>query len=153
VNGYYSATQVFLRELSMSQVDPESRILLANAIEQYLDGKIDSFALDDTIFDLPDRDQACVEIGREMSRFLGDFKKQMYDSAQLLPQYEEGLRRWILLLRSAVEWPPDATSARGVQKLLNFFRLVQRTEFGRNPFWPYETQADWDSKVGRNAQQ
>ncbi len=131
----------------MSQIDRESRLLLANAIEHYLDGKIDNFALDDVIFHLPHRDRACIEVGREMSRFLGDFKKHKYDTAQLMSKYEEGVRRWICFLRSTVEWPLGAVSARGIQKFLNIFRLVQKTEFSQNPFWPYDTLADWGKIV------
>ena len=38
-----------------------------------------------------------------MLAFFGDFKKHKYDTAQLLPEYEEGVRRWIRFLRSTVD--------------------------------------------------
>lgn len=129
--------------------DSLTREKLAEAIEAYVDGRIDNDALDKTLSDKDiRRDETCLEIAGEMELFLSDFCYHRNEGGyQISEEAEQAIRRWVYLLRSGWEWPPhreDLTQF-GWLGLLALLRsnLCVKSRLAGNCYWPLSGPEEW----------
>lgn len=129
-------------------IDHDYRTRLADDIENFLDGKIDNWTLDDTICHKTE-DILCSELRNQVWFFYDDTKRyRNVGKRKRRPEAEAILRRWVALLRSQMEWrdiasdpelPPSALWGR----VWDLFK-APRTKFGSNHYWPLANTEAWD---------
>ena len=133
-------------------VDVESRTKLGKNIEAFLDGTIDSFALDDVIFELNDEDTAVRQIGQQMMLFLDECSRRRNIGKHRLSQNIESIiQRWIKLLETDCEWPETPLKAlpRHRKSLLGaVFDWLKRSggevpKWIENEYWPFQCAEEW----------
>jgi hypothetical protein len=131
-------------------IDIDYRPRLADAIEAYLQNRIDNFELDAVLFARMTNDLACIESAHEMSRFLDDYKRHRYTDRKLSPVYERGVERWIAFLRTPIEWPLAARPKMDFFKALaSVFQRNETTAFTNNPYWTFAGEAEWRAVMPR----
>jgi hypothetical protein len=130
-------------------VDLQNRRILADAIDDFIDGTIDNWTLDDIGWG--DRnDTMCREIRRQTWLFYDDIRRYYNTGPGALGgQAEAILRRWSQLLRSDVEWGEVtgiAERRNSWTTLRAFFskRATPRPAWKRNVFWPFHSRAHWE---------
>jgi len=132
--------------------DHEARERLAGAIEDYLEERIDNFALDDHLTRVQTEDTACKEIAGELWFFYDDCSRHFNSGKWRIDENDEqSIRRWIQLLRSPTDWiweewhtetPPSGSACRSiVPKRMNWKASARE----RNRFWPWSDESDWRS--------
>ena len=135
-------------------IDPKGRRIIADAIDAFLLGKIDSWALDDAADSLATDDMMCRRIGRCLEALRRCYNK----GKDALPrEFEERLRRWEYLLRSSVEWSeicPTPRRSNWSVRVWNYFRGSLAGSFRLNPkfkikpedmYWPFADAAAWET--------
>jgi hypothetical protein len=128
-------------------VDKTARQEFARAIEGYLSGTIDNFALDDVLFHGPKTDDVlCNEIAEELYCCYDNSSKHTNSGTHKIRERgEQALRRLVELLRSDTEWRwPSRTEAKGLLAVLANVFNGRRSQVGQNVFWPFSSADDWD---------
>ena len=125
-------------------IDREMRQVVADAIDAFLKGTIDNFSLDDTIFSKKTDDMLCAEIAQQVWFFYDDTYKYLNNGKRKLhPSREAILKRWILILRSELQWSDFAQPSPRPPRFGGFGRFLNRIlhptkpKFGDNPYWPF----------------
>ena len=137
-------------------VDLDTRKRLAEAIEAYLDRRIDNSALDNVLCDEDVRnDITCMEIASEMEFFLSDFCYHKNDGKYKIgEEVEQAIRRWVYLLQSGWEWSLDRkdTTRFGLWGLIDLLRsnLCTRSRLDGNLYWPLSGYDEWLEKRNEN---
>ena len=133
-------------------MNPEQvRRSLADAIEEYLDGRITNEQLDVVIGSRDaSKDRTCIEIGTEMQFFLSDFTYHRNEGKYHIENpVEQALRRWITLLRYGWLWNPERsdTTRFGLRGIIDLLRanLCIRSRLDGNLFWPLENEQEWNT--------
>ena len=133
----------------MTDVDARQR--LADAIEAYLDRRIDNGILDNTLCDKEIMSSpTCLEIAGEMGFFLSDFcYHKNEEKHQVAEEVEQAIRRWVCLLRGGWEWPPNRKDAThfGLRGLFDLLRsnFCLKSRLGGNLYWPLSGRQEWDT--------
>ena len=133
-----------------STIDHPFRLRLAGAIEAYLDGSIDNWELDDVAFKKNTEDLLCAEIRDQLWLTYDDIKRyRNVGEREFTVEVEVMLRRWVVLLRTEIEWSnivgPQSTSmwARFHARFI-YPRTAPKCKFGSNPYWPLKDAAAWE---------
>lgn len=136
-------------------IDRVLRQRVADAMDAFLKGTIDSHSLDDAVFSKKTDDVLCAEIRRQVWLFYDDTRKYMNEGNEKLPPFSEAiLKRWILILRSELQWSDLAESSSSSSYFGRFGRfwrtfmsqrLTPRPKFRFNPYWPFSSVVQWDS--------
>lgn len=124
-------------------VDRRSRDFMANAIEDYLDGRIDNWTLDDAHMIVSD-DAMCQEFAEAIYFFYDDCSRHTNAGRHsIAPDENAMLRRWIELLRSDVVWQwartPHPTGF--FSKLISVFN--EKPPYSGNLYWPFPNESDF----------
>ena len=136
------------------RIDRKVRDKMADAIESFIDAKIDNLEFGEIICECH-RDtfeDRCKEMNEELDSFYGDGSRyRNVGRERFEPQLESILRRWVTLLRSNVEWPCDPKK----QKESWLWSFLHRLFFGEkirmvredgtaNEWWPFESKEEWE---------
>jgi hypothetical protein len=143
----------------------EERRQLADAIEQYLAGEIDNFALNEVCQQMH-RDVAAFQIAGQVWYGYDDIRRHKYEGKhRWTPEGEAMLRRWIQFLRTDRQWPIETDRVpqdKGCllelvhlpllipYLLYGLFMIIffpDRPKFKDNLYWPYHSQAEWDKAL------
>lgn len=129
-------------------VDRAKRDRLADAIESFLDCKIDSFDLSDVMDEmrLPGSDLACRQIALHMFFFYSDTKRHFNNNKyRMFEKYEHAIRRWIVFLRSNSEWvlKPRPEPVGFIARTRDFFAIKVKNHLYENLFWPFASEQDY----------
>ena len=89
-----------------------------------------------------------MEIAEEMLFFLSDFCYHKNEGKhRIREEVERATRRWVYLLRSGWEWPPDRKDSTrlGLLGLFDLLRsnLCTRLRLDGNLHWPLGGQQEW----------
>jgi hypothetical protein len=127
-------------------VDVNARRMIADAIDSFLSGQIDNWALDDAMFKLRTDDDLCVQLRSQMWFLYDDVARYLNSGKRSLPSSAAAmLRRWVTLLRSTREWsgivdePPQSRFRRFIQS-----RLRPARKFTDNEYWPLGSAKEWE---------
>ena len=121
-------------------IDREMRQAVADAIDAFLKGAIDNFSLDDTLFSKKTDDMLCTELIRQVWLFYDDTRKYLNEGKEKLPPFSEAiLKRWILILRSELQWSDFAQSSPSPSRFRRFWnrRSTPKPKWRDNPYWPF----------------
>ena len=141
-------------EANVMTVDRHFRSAIADAIDMFLRGEIDNWALDDAISSTQTDDVLCREIARQIWLFYDDVRRYTNEGSKALqPTYTAILRRWESLLRTEIEWSSIAapTSSNRSSKRWSWVRSfisnrrATRSKFKRNEYWPLSDAGAWEA--------
>ena len=123
---------------------------MATAIEDYLENRIDNYALDDALTKLKEtEDHACRAIAKEMWFHYDDCSRHRNEGKwKVSTSIEQAAERWFVLLHSDCEWnwtdKQEVPPVRGFRGLLRWFKKVtQGPVLPANEFWPWSSEQDW----------
>jgi len=143
-------------------VDRNARNILAQGLSQYLDNEIDNLKLDECISNIHTDDLLVLELRRQVWLLYDDFRRHRNEGKWKLPEnIENGVRRWVQLLRSDTEWtaikgddeePAHSVPNRLMRSLLKLLQLCWRLDaaFVVNEFWPFrdcEEYRAWEEEM------
>lgn len=122
---------------------------MAAAMEDYLDGRLDSFAFDDVLFGGDTDDVVCLELRREIWYCYDDCTRHFNEGRYRLGlEATECFRRWIQLLRSDSEWcwkrvhSKAPLNHRGCLGWV-FAKLSSSPAANSYQLWPWKEEAEW----------
>lgn len=135
-------------------VDEAARLSVANALEDYVEGRIGSRALNAVLVLGEKRDTACYEL---YFALVDDFYSIWEDHANsgkmaLSARQRRMVGRWVCLLKSREEWPlPSRFGKPWLAKLISeLWQLALEAACRRSPldneFWPYDTKDEWQRR-------
>jgi hypothetical protein len=134
-------------------VEMDSRYRICQAIEDYLGGLIDNYALDDALMPFGvSTDVACRFVYTEMWYYYDDCSRHDCSGKWALSsEIEAAIRRWLDLLRSGREWTSISPhndlysiAIRGWRGVLARLRLYLRgPALKRNRFSPWQDEKAW----------
>lgn len=134
-------------------VDENARRVISTAIENYLDGRIDNFSLDNALCDTLTDDVMCHEIAKELWFLYDDCSQHKnVGKRRINDDYEVSIRRWVTLLRSSSVWQwavrhkPHGFFA----KLYSVFSSEYPNLRG-NAFWPWSSEQEWNAWIEANS--
>lgn len=134
-----------MSNIGKEPVDLAARNRMANALTDFLNGRIRNIELDDIIFRQGKADEMCLELGRQVWLFYDDIISYKNEGKYKLSSENEGIiRRWIALLQSTAEWRvvaqlPNQSRLRRVLR----WRLTPKPNFRNNPYWPLKDIDAW----------
>ena len=154
-------------------IDRQARDEVAQVIEDYLEGRMDSRHLDEFLNQNRvwcNVDRAIGNTAWAMWFFYSDAgpARKNVGEHKIRPKAELMIRRWLLLLKSNVEWP-DASPREKVPKASAWSRTLRvllipvylfelltglpcsakpDIPFESNPFWPFHSTEEWDQIPG-----
>ena len=127
----------------MSSIDVKARLQLANALEEFLVGKISNFEFEKRIPSSDDGIISAIELS--IWHYYDDFKEHVLNNDSVSESERTRICRWILFLRTEEEyrWPPFQSPGEQPIAYGFFWKWILKLDEKQKHFMEYGDYTVW----------